>query len=325
MRRREFIAGLGAAITGSIQTDAQELLPSVPLVGYLDDSPAEGYVSRQVVFREGLAAADYFEGCNVAIESHYARLPDWASDLVDRRVAVLVASGSVSAILAAKAATTTIPIIFGFGADPVEAGLVSNLDHPGGNITGITSMTVDIGSKRLGLLRDLLPRATRVAVFVDPNDNATVIKSMIADVRGAAIPIGWGIEVFYARDVGDIDAAFAGLMEKRSEVLLVCPSNFFSSNRMQIVALAAQHRVPALYFERDFAEAGGLMSYGPNISDRYRQLGIYAGRILSGQKPGDLPVRRATRLEFIINLKTAKTLGLTIPQTLLATAGQVIE
>jgi putative tryptophan/tyrosine transport system substrate-binding protein len=325
MRRREFIAGLGAAITGSIQTDAQELLPSVPLVGYLDDSPAEGYVSRQVVFREGLAAADYFEGCNVAIESHYARLPDWASDLVDRRVAVLVASGSVSAILAAKAATTTIPIIFGFGADPVEAGLVSNLDHPGGNITGITSMTVDIGSKRLGLLRDLLPRATRVAVLVDPNDNATVIKSMIADVRGAAIPIGWGIEVFYARDVGDIEAAFAGLMEKRSEVLLVCPSNFFSSNRMQIVALAAQHRVAALYFERDFAEAGGLMSYGPNISDRYRQLGIYAGRILSGQKPGDLPVRRATRLEFIINLKTAKTLGLTIPQTLLATAGQVIE
>jgi putative ABC transport system substrate-binding protein len=148
---------------------------------------------------------------------------------------------------------------------------------------------------------------------------------MIADVRRAAIPIGWGIEVFYARDVGDIDAAFAGLMEKRSEVLLVCPSNFFSSNRMQIVALAAQHRVAALYFERDFAEAGGLMSYGPNISDRYRQLGIYAGRILSGQKPGDLPVRRATRLEFIINLKTAKTLGLTIPQTLLATAGQVIE
>jgi putative tryptophan/tyrosine transport system substrate-binding protein len=325
MRRREFIAGLGAAITGSIQTDAQELLPSVPLVGYLDDSPAEGYVSRQVVFREGLAAADYFEGCNVAIESHYARLPDWASDLVDRGVAVLVASGSVSAILAAKAATTTIPIVFGFGADPVEAGLVSSLDHPGGNITGITSMTVDIGSKRLGLLRDLLPRATRVAVLVDPNDNATVIKSMIADVRGAAIPIGWGIEVFYARDVGDIDAAFAGLMEKRSEVLLVCPSNFFSSNRMQIVALAAQHRVPALYFERDFAEAGGLMSYGPNISDRYRQLGIYAGRILSGQKPGDLPVRRATRLEFIINLKTAKTLGLTIPQTLLATADQVIE
>jgi putative tryptophan/tyrosine transport system substrate-binding protein len=325
MQRREFIVGLGAAITGPIQTNAQELLTPVPLVGYLDDGPVEGFILRQVLFREGLAVVDYYEGCNVAIESHWARLPDWAGDLVDRGVAVLVASGSVSAILAAKAATTTIPIVFGFGADPVETGLVSSLDHPGGNITGVTSMIVDIGSKRLGLLRDLLPRATRVAVLVDPNDDATVVKSMIADVRGAAIPIGRGIEVFYASDVGDIEAAFAGLVEKRSEVLLVSPSTFFSSHRMEIVALAAQHRVPALYFERDFAEAGGLMSYGANIPEQYRQLGNYAGRILSGQKPGDLSVTRARRLEFVINLKTAKTLGLTIPQTLLATADKVIQ
>jgi putative tryptophan/tyrosine transport system substrate-binding protein len=324
MQRREFIVGMGAAITGSIQTDAQELTP-VPLVGYLDDGPVEGFVFRQVLFREGLAVLDYYEACNVAIESHWARLPEWASDLVDRGVAVLVASGSVSAILTAKAATTTIPIVFGFGADPVETGLVSSLDHPGGNITGVTSMIVDIGSKRLGLLRDLLPTATRVAVLVGPNDDATVVKSMIADVRGAAIPIGRGIEVFYAGDVGDIDTAFASLVEKRSEVLLVSPSPFFSSNRMQIVALAAQHRVPALYCERDFAEAGGLMSYGPNIPEQYRQLGNYVGRILSGQKPGDLSVTRATRLEFVINLKTAKTLGLTIPQTLLATADKVIQ
>jgi putative tryptophan/tyrosine transport system substrate-binding protein len=324
MQRREFIVGMGAAITGSIQTDAQELTP-VPLVGYLDDGPVEGFVFRQVLFREGLAVLDYYEACNVAIESHWARLPEWASDLVDRGVAVLVASGSVSAILTAKAATTTIPIVFGFGADPVETGLVSSLDHPGGNITGVTSMIVDIGSKRLGLLRDLLPTATRVAVLVGPNDDATVVKSMIADVRGAAIPIGRGIEVFYAGDVGDIDTAFASLVEKRSEVLLVSPSPFFSSNRMQNVALAAQHRVPALYCERDFAEAGGLMSYGPNIPEQYRQLGNYVGRILSGQKPGDLSVTRATRLEFVINLKTAKTLGLTIPQTLLATADKVIQ
>jgi putative ABC transport system substrate-binding protein len=324
MQRREFIVGMGAAITGSIQTDAQELTP-VPLVGYLDDGPVEGFVFRQVLFREGLAVLDYYEACNVAIESHWARLPEWASDLVDRGVTVLVASGSVSAILTAKAATTTIPIVFGFGADPVETGLVSSLDHPGGNITGVTSMIVDIGSKRLGLLRDLLPTATRVAVLVGPNDDATVVKSMIADVRGAAIPIGRGIEVFYAGDVGDIDTAFASLVEKRSEVLLVSPSPFFSSNRMQIVALAAQHLVPALYCERDFAEAGGLMSYGPNIPEQYRQLGNYVGRILSGQKPGDLSVTRATRLEFVINLKTAKTLGLTIPQTLLATADKVIQ
>jgi putative ABC transport system substrate-binding protein len=250
---------------------------------------------------------------------------DWAGDLVDHGVAVLVASGSLPAILAAKAATTTIPIVFGFGADPIETGLVSSLHHPGGNITGVTSMTVGIGSKRLGLLLDLVPRATGVAVLVDPNDDATVVRSMIADVRGAAIPIGRGIEVFYARDVDDIDAAFTGLVEKRSEVLFVSPSSFFSSHRMEIVALAAQHRVPALYFERDFAEAGGLMSYGPNISEQYRLLGVYAGRILSGQKPGDLPVRRATRLEFVINLKTAKALGLTIPETLLATTDEVIQ
>src|SRR5580692_8956111 len=272
MQRREFIVGLGAAITGSMRTDAQELTP-VPLVGYLDDGPAEGFIFRQVVFRKGLAAADYFEGCNVAIEAHRAGLTDWASDLVDRGVAVLVASGSASAILAAKAATTTIPIVFGFGADPVETGLVSSLDRPGGNITGVTSMIVDIGSKRLGLLRDLLPRATRVAVLVDPNDDATVVKSMIADVRGAAIPIGRGIEVFYAGDVGDIDTAFASLVEKRSEVLFVSPGSFFSSHRMEIVALAAQHGVPALYFDRDFDKAGGLMSYGPNISEQYRLLG----------------------------------------------------
>jgi ABC-type uncharacterized transport system substrate-binding protein len=324
MQRREFIAGLGAVITGSIRTDAQELTP-VPLVGHLDDGPAEGFVSRQVLFREGLAVVDYFEGCNVAIESHRGRLAYWAGDLVDRGVAVLVASGSVAAVLAAKAATTTIPIVFGFGADPIEAGLVSNLDHPGGNITGVTSMTVDIASKRLGLLRDLLPRATRVAVLVDPNDDAMVVKSMIADVRGAAIRIGREIELFYAGSVGEIDTAFASLADKRSEVLLVSPSSLFSSQRMEIVALAAQHRVPALYFERDFAHAGGLMSYGPNIPEFYRQLGNYAGRILSGQKPGDLPVRRATRLEFVINLKAAKALGLTIPQTLLATADEVIQ
>ncbi len=225
MQRREFIVGLRAAITGSIRTDAQGL-PRLPLVGYLDDGPVEGFIFRQVEFRKGLAAADYFEGSDVAIEAHRGRLSDWAGDLVDHGVAVLVASGSLPAILAAKAATTTIPIVFGFGADPVETGLVSSLDHPGGNITGVTSMTVGIGSKRLGLLLDLVPRATGVAVLVDPNDDATVVRSMIADVRGAAIPIGRGIEVFYARDVDDIDAAFTGLVEKRSEVLFVSPSSF---------------------------------------------------------------------------------------------------
>src|SRR5579859_3746641 len=214
MLRREFIVGLGAAIAGSIRTNAQGL-PRLPLVGYLDDDPAQGFTFRQVEFRKGLAAADYYEGSDVAIEAHRGRLPYWAGDLVDRGAAVLVASGSLPAILAAKAATTTIPIVFGLGADPIEAGLVSSLEHPGGNITGVISMTAGIGSKRLGLLLDLVPQATRVAVLVDPNEDATVVRSMIADVRGAAIPIGRGIEVFYAREVGDIDAAFAALVEKR--------------------------------------------------------------------------------------------------------------
>jgi putative tryptophan/tyrosine transport system substrate-binding protein len=320
---------LGAAITGSIRTNAQEL-PPVSLVGYLYAGPTEGVVGRQVAFREGLAEAGYFEGCNLAIESRWARnafyrLPDLASDLVDHRVAVLVASNNTQAVLAAKAATTTIPIVFGFGADPVQTGLVSSLDHPGGNITGITSLTVDIGSKRLGLLRDLLPGATRVAVLLDPNDDAIVVKSTIADVRAAAIAIGREIEVFYGGDAGDIDAAFASFVEKRSEVLLVSPSSFFSSNRMQIVALAAQHRVPALYFEREYADIGGLMSYGADNPEQYRQLGIYAGRILNGKKPGDLPVLRATRLEFVVNLKTAKALGLTIPPRLVGIADELIR
>ena len=195
MQRREFIVGLGAAITGSIRTDAQGL-PSLSLVGYLDDGPVERFIFRQVEFRKGLAAADYYEGSDVAIEAHRGRLAEWAGDLVDRGAAVLVASGSLPAILAAKAATATIPIVFGFGGDPIETGLVSSLDHPGGNITGVTSMTVGIGSKRLGLLLDLVPRVSGVAVLVDPNDDATVVRSMSADVRGAAIPIGRGIEVF---------------------------------------------------------------------------------------------------------------------------------
>jgi putative ABC transport system substrate-binding protein len=329
MRRREFMAGLGAAITGSIRTNAQQL-PSVSLVGYLYAGPAEGFAFRQVAFRKGLAETDYFEGCNVAIETHWARnesfrLADLAEELVGRSVAVLVASGNAQAVLAAKAATTMIPIVFGLAADPVEIGLVSNLDHPGGNITGVTSISVFIGSKPLGLLRDLLPRANRVAMLINPNDDARVVKSMIEDALGAAIITGQKIEAFYAGNVGDIDTAFARLVEKRSEVLLVSPSDFFSSHRMQIVAQAAQHRIPALYFERDYAEVGGLMSYGANVPEQYRQLGIYAGRILNGKKPGDLPVMKMTRFELVINLKTAKALGLTIPETLLATADEIIQ
>jgi len=228
-READAAAGLGAAITGSIRTNTQ-VLPPVSLVGYLYAGPAEGFAFRQVAFRKGLAETDYFEGCNVAIETHWARnesfrLADLAGELVDRGVAVLVASGNAQVVFAAKAATTTIPIVFGLAADPVEIGLVSRLDHPGGNITGVTSTSVDIGSKPLGLLRDLLPRANRVAMLINPNDDASVVKLMIADARGAATATGQEIEVFYAGNVGDIDAAFESLVEKRSEVLLVSPSD----------------------------------------------------------------------------------------------------
>jgi putative tryptophan/tyrosine transport system substrate-binding protein len=270
MRRREFIAGLGAAITGPIRANAQEL-PPVRLVGFLYHGPVEGAVGRQVGFRQGLAETDYFEGDNVAIESRWTRnqinrLPELADDLVHSGIEVLVATYNAPAVLAAKAATTTIPIVFGFGADPVETGIVSSLDHPGGNITGVTSMTAGIGSKRLGLLRDLLPTATRVALLVNPNEDAIAVKSMIADMQGAAVAMGREIEVLHAGSDGDIDTAFASLAETRSAALLVSPSNLFSARRMQIVALAAQHRVPALYFEREYSEVGGLMSYGTNLA-----------------------------------------------------------
>ena len=329
MRRREFIAGLGATITGSIPTNAQQL-PPVSLVGYLYAGPAEGFAFRQVAFRKGLAETDYFEGCNVAIETHWARnesfrLADLASELVDRGVAVLVASGNAQAVLAAKAATTTIPIVFGLAADPVEIGLVSSLDHPGGNITGVTSISVDIGPKPLGLLRDLLPRANRVAMLINPNDDASVVKSMIEDTLGAAIITGQKIEVFYAGNVERHRYGFCEPCGKAVRGLARQPQRFFSSHRTQIVAQAAQHRLPALYFERDYAEVGGLMSYGANVPEQYRQLGIYAGRILNGKKPGDLPVMKMTKFELVINLKTAKALGLTIPETLLATADEVIQ
>lgn len=321
MQRREFVVGLSAAIAAPLRAGAQEL-PRLQLVGFLDDGAVEDFLHRQVEFRKGLAAVDYFEGEAVVIETHRGRLQNWAGELVDRGAAVLVASGSLAAILAAKAATMSIPIVFGFAGDPVAAGIVSSLEHPDGNITGFTAMPSGVGAKRLGLLADLAPLATRVAVLVDPSENAAV-QSAFADVQEAAGPIGREIALFYAREVGDFEAAFRGLAQKRCEVLFVGPSSFFASHRPEIVALAAQHRVPALYCERDFVKVGGLMSYGP--SDLYRLLGVYAGRILSGQKPAEMPVGRTARLQFVVNLKTAKALGLTIPQPLLASADEVIQ
>ena len=323
MRRREFITFLGGAVAWPLAAGAQR--PAIPVIGYLDSGSIE--TSRVVAFHKGLSESGYVEGRNVAIEYRWAhnevdRLPELAADLVRRRVAVIVTS-AIAAALAAKAAATTIPIVFGTGADPIQEGLVASLNRPGGNITGITSISVELTPKRLGLLHELLPRAARLAVLVNSNDpNAA---SMITNVRAAASTVGRQIEVFFASTNREVETAFASLAQKRADALLVLPSVFFSDRRVQLATLAAHYRMPASYPSRENVEAGGLMSYGASITDRYRQVGIYTGRVLKGDKPVDLPVMQSTRFEFVINLQTARLLGLEVPSTLLTLADEVIE
>jgi putative tryptophan/tyrosine transport system substrate-binding protein len=279
-------------------------------------------------FRKGLSETGFVEGRNVAIEyrwahDDFARLPELAADLVRRRVAVIAAPGSSPGGLAAKAATTTIPIVFSTGVDPVQAGLVASFNRPGGNVTGILSMSLELGPKRLGLLHELLPGAARFAMLIDPTSpNA---ESEVTDLQAAAATIGRQIEVFYAGTNRDIDTAFASLVQKRSDALWVAPNTLFINRRVQIVTLAARHAVPAAYPDRQITEVGGLMSYGSSQADIHRQVGIYTGRILKGEKPADLPVMQPTRFEFVINLQTARTLGIEVPPTLLALADEVIE
>jgi ABC-type uncharacterized transport system substrate-binding protein len=255
-------------------------------------------------------------------QDQYDRLPDLAADLVRRHVTVIAAHDTPSAI-AAKAATTTIPIVYVSGGDPVKLGLVASFNRPGGNVTGVSFMGAELGAKQLGLLHELLPGAVRIAVLIDPK--FPISESFVADVQAAASAISKQIEFLYASTGRDIDTVFAGLAQKPVDALLVGPSPLFNSRRVQLVALVAYHRVPAIYSLREFAEAGGLMSYGTSYTDAYRQVGIYAGRILKGEKPGDLPVMRSTKFEFVINLNTAKAFGLTVPQSLLVAADEVIE
>jgi putative ABC transport system substrate-binding protein len=278
------------------------------------------------IFRKGLSEMGYAEDRNVRIEyrsaeGRYDRLPDLAADLVRRRVTVIVAS-STPAALAAKAATTTIPIIFSSGVDPIKVGLVGSFNRPGGNLTGVTSISGDLSAKRLGLLHELLPRAVRFAVLVDPS--ATSDESVTREVQTAAAYINQQIEVLHASTDREINTAFETLVQKRADALLVPPNILFTNRRVQLVTLAAYHRVPTIYPYREFAKSGGLMSYAP-IRDQARQVGIYAGRILKGEKPTDLPVMLPTKFEFVINLQTAGVLGITIPPTLLALADEVIE
>jgi putative tryptophan/tyrosine transport system substrate-binding protein len=325
MRRREFITGLGSAATWPLVARAQQ--PALPVIGYVGGG-ADAAARYVAAFRKGLGETGYVEGQNVTVEYHglegqFDRVPALIADLVRRRVAV-IASTVTPAMIAAKAATATIPIVFGVGEDPVRLGLVASLARPGGNATGVNFFNVEVIAKRLGLLHELVPKAVRVAVLINPA-NAPVTETTLRDVQEAARTIGLQIHVLNASTIREIDAAFATLERDRPDALFVAADAFFTSRRVQITTLVARGRIPAAYSTRETVENGGLMSYGTNIADSYRPAGVYTGNILNGTKPADLPVVQPTRFEFVINLKTAKALGLTIPETLLATADQVIE
>jgi ABC-type uncharacterized transport system substrate-binding protein len=325
IERRKFLATLGgAAVAWPVVARAQQ--PAMPVIGYLYFGSPE-HTSRQVAaFRLGLSETGYIEGRDVAIEYRWAegrseRLSALAGGLVRSHVAIIVTPFSLAATRAAKGASATIPIVFTTGVDPVQFGLVRSLSQPGGNVTGLTALNTELGPKQLGVLRDLLPGAARFAALFESNTP----DSIIADLRAAATTLGQQIEVLRAGSVEEIDAAFASLVQKRADAVLVNASVLFFNHLAQLVTLAARYAVPAIYWTRDFTEAGGLMSYGSDVTDQLRQAGIYTGRILKGERPADLPVLRAVKFEFVINLKTAKALGLTVPDKLLAIADEVIE
>ena len=299
----------------------------MPVIGFLHGASFEGYKPMVTSFRQGLKEAGYVDGYNVAIEfrwaeGHYDQLPAMAADLVRRQVAVIVTGGTPAAF-AAKEATSTIPTVFSVGIDPVQLGLVGSLNRPGGNVTGTAVLTVELGAKKLEMLHELLPTAAAIALLVNPtNPN---VESETRVVQDAARLLGLHLHVLHASTESQIDAAFGALVELRASALIVGVEPFLNDSRAQIVALAARYAVPAVYGVRDFVTAGGLMSYGTDLVDIYRQSGIYAGKILKGARPADLPVQQLTKVALVINLKTAKTLGLTIPTTLLGRADEVIE
>jgi len=327
-RRRHFITLLGgAAATWPLAARAQQ--PATPVIGYLSAVTADGDIERVRAFRQGLKEAGYVEGENLTIEYRWAdnqidRLPALAADLVRRQVAVIVATGGTLPPLAAKSATATIPIVFGVGDDPVRLGLVVSLARPGGNATGINFFLGELTAKRLELLRELVPAAARVALLVN-SANAARAASTTADANNAARAMALQLKTFTASSSGEIHAAFESLARERPDVLFVGSDPLFTNRRVQLATLAARHGLPASFASRDNVEAGGLMSYGTNLSDAFRQTGIYAGRILKGEKPGDLPVVQSTKFELVINLSTARTLGVDVPPMLLARADEVIE
>ncbi len=327
MRRRDFLTVLAGAAGYPHLAGAQQ--KAMPVIGFLHSASAATFADLIPAFHKGLGEAGYVEGQDVVIEyrwaeGHNERLPELAADLVNRRVAVIVTPISTAATVAAKAATATIPIVFAIGADPVKTGLVASLNRPGGNATGFADIGVELGAKRLGLLHELLPGATRFAALVNP-DNPFITAPFIAEMQTAAAAIGRQIEIVTAATKSDINAAFATFAKIRADGFLISPEALFVANRGQILTLAARHTIPGMYHRREFAAAGGLMSYGSSFADQFRQTGVYAGRILKGANPADLPVRQPTRFELVVNIKTAAALGLTIPHSFLARADEVIE
>jgi putative ABC transport system substrate-binding protein len=300
----------------------------MPVIGFLNVA-SPGPLRQQIAaFREGLKESGYVEGQNVAVEyrwaeGQYERLPELAADLVRQQVSVIFVGGGAPAELAVKAATTTIPIVFSTGGDPVRSGLVASLNQPSGNITGVYHFATGLEAKRLGLLHEMLPKATPIAVLINPN--YADAENQLRDVREAAARLGVQLVIVRANTESDFNAAFSTVVQQRAGALLVCASPFFNNRREQLVVLAARHALPTIYEWRDFAAAGGLMSYGTSLADAYRQVGVYTGLILKGAKPADLPIVQATRFEFVINLSTAKALGIEVPPTLLARADEVIE
>jgi ABC-type uncharacterized transport system substrate-binding protein len=328
MKRREFITLLGgAAAAWPLAASAQQ--SAMPVIGFLDLRSPDTLADRLRGFRQGLKDIGFVEGDNVTgvyrwAENQVDRLPALAADLVRQQVAVIVTTGGSHVALAAKAATTTIPIVFLVPDDPVRLGLVASLSRPGGNATGINFLNIELVGKRLELLRELVPGMARVAVLVNPADTRAT-ESTLRDVEVAARAMGLQIQVLNASTTGEIDTAFASIVRERADALFVGTDAFLSSRRVQFVLLTTRHAIPAAYTGREFPVAGGLMSYGSNITDAWRQAGVYAGRILKGAKPADLPVVQATKFELVINAQAAKALGLTVPATLLARADEVIE
>ena len=327
MRRREFIAALAGAAAWPLAARAQQ--PGVPVIGYLGSETPELFATRLRSFRQGLSAAGYDEGRNVAIEYRWAeghndRLPALAAELVRRQVAVIATPSSIVSVLAAKSATSNIPVVFETGADPVAIGLVASLNRPGANVTGVTSINLQVGPKRLELLHEILPAATSFALLVNPA-NPRNAEAATRDLQEAAGKLGVQLHVLNASNEGDIDAVFATLARLRVSGLIVASEAFFAIRGKQFAELALRHSMPAAHQSREFAAAGGLISYGGSVTQSHFQAGVHVGRILKGEKPGDLPVQQVTKVEMTINLKTAKAFGLTVPLPLVTRADEVIE